>query len=83
MGLIICLDAHRCLQKLLDERKRLKKAKQYLVSDDLTKVTPEMGENKVATIDMEDKDEDNENQVDKDYSVSVPIVVSDSQAPEK
>ena len=46
-SLVLCLDGTRCLQKMIDERKKLKKALQYQPSEDLSRVDPLPGENKV------------------------------------
>ena len=50
IALLLCLDSHKCLQKLLEERKILEKKLQYLPSEDLTRVDPEPGENRVDAV---------------------------------
>ena len=47
IAMLLCLDTHKCLQTILIKRKRLTKALQYQPSEDLTRVTPGPGENKI------------------------------------
>ena len=47
IAMLLCLHTHKCLQTLLIKRKRLAKALQYQPSEDLTRVTPGPGENKI------------------------------------
>ena len=52
IAMLLCLDTHKCIEKLLDKRKRLTKALQYHPSEDLTRVTPGPGENKIDFVNV-------------------------------
>ena len=56
IAMLLCLDTHKCLQKLLSKRKRVTKALQYQQSEDLTKVTPGPGENKIYFLESPPQD---------------------------
>ena len=64
IGLLLCLESTDCVQKMLEERKRLRKALQYKPSEEVSRVSPWSGDNRdVVITPVEDvtKDEDNDN----------------------
>ena len=64
IGLLLCLESTDCVQKLVEERKRLRKALQYKPSEELSRVSPWTGDDREVVITpFEDvtKDEDNDN----------------------
>ena len=64
IALLLCLESTDCVQKMLEERKRLRKALQYKPSGEVSRVSPWSGDNRdVVITPVEDviKDEDNDN----------------------
>ena len=50
IGLLLCLESTDCVQKMLEERKRLRKALQYKPSENLSRVSPWSGDNRDVVI---------------------------------
>ena len=50
IALLLCLESTDCVQKMLEERKRLRKALQYKPSGELSRVSPWSGDNRDVVI---------------------------------
>ena len=87
IAMLLCLDTQKCVQTLLIKRKRLAKALQYQPSEDLTRVTPWPGENKIDFVKLPTQDmakeaalPDTGNQglggmAEKDNTEAIPVTI--------
>ena len=64
LGLLLCLESTDCVQKLLEERKRMRKALQYKPSEELSRISPEQGG--VVITPVKDLEQEIDNNLTKD-----------------
>ena len=75
IALLLCLESTDCVQKILEERKRLRKALQYKPSEEVSRVSPWSGDNREVVITpVEDVTNDEENDYDETNDVVVTKV---------
>ena len=75
IALLLCLESTDCVQKILEERKRLRKALQYKPSEEVSRVSPWSGDNREVVITpVEDVTNDEENANDNSNDVVVTKV---------
>ena len=75
VALLLCLESTDCVQKMLEERKRLRKALQYKPSEEVSRVSPWSGDNREVVITpVEDVSNDEENANDNSNDVVVTKV---------
>ena len=72
IALLLCLESSDCVQKMLEERKRLRKALQYKPSEEVSRVSPWSGDNREVVITpVEDVTNDADNNNDDTNDVVV------------
>ena len=75
VALLLCLESTDCVQKMLEERKRLRKALQYKPSEEVSRVSPWSGDNREVVITpVEDVTNDADNNNDDTNDVVVTKV---------
>ena len=73
IALLLCLESTDCVQKILEERKRLRKALQYKPSEEVSRVSPWSGDNREVVITPV---QDVTNYEDNDYDETNDVVVT-------